>query len=67
MAHAMSEAALTLRHLLTAESESVRLGATRAILEHAIRLRETVELEQRILSLEEKLNEKQRQKPIGAG
>lgn len=45
-------AAHTLRRLLHAESEAVRLGAARAILELGTRLREVVELEQRIAALE---------------
>jgi hypothetical protein len=38
--------------LLRAKSRSVRLGAARAILELGTKLRESVELEQRIAALE---------------
>jgi hypothetical protein len=48
----MTEAADTLRALLRARSRSVRLGAARAILELGTKLRESVELEQRIAALE---------------
>ena len=54
MADAMSDAAAGLRGLLAAESESVRLGACRAILELGVRLREAVELETRIVALEQR-------------
>ena len=49
---ASTAAASTLRMLLKAESEAVRLSAARSILELGTRLRESVELEQRILALE---------------
>src|SRR5262245_17805288 len=48
MADGMAEAADTLRQLLHAESESVRLGACRGLLELGVKLRESVELEQRL-------------------
>jgi hypothetical protein len=54
-AKAMSAAADTLRKLLQAQRESVRLGAARALLELTPRLRESVELEQRLLALEAKM------------
>ena len=47
-----TEAAETLRVLLNAESETVRLGAARAILDHVTRLRESVELDERVQLLE---------------
>jgi len=53
MADGMSDAADKLRQLLNAESESVCLGAARALLELGAKLRDSVELEQRILTLEE--------------
>jgi hypothetical protein len=53
LADAGTEAAETLRKLLQAESESVRLGACRAILELGTRLREAEELERRLVALEE--------------
>jgi hypothetical protein len=52
MADGMAEAADTLRQLLKAEAESVRLGAARSILELGNKLRETVELADRIGELE---------------
>lgn len=45
----------TLEKLLNDESSAVRLGASRAILENAIRVREIVALEGRILDLEARL------------
>jgi HEAT repeat protein len=48
----MVEAADTLRDLLTAESESVRLGAARAMLELGVRVRDSVELGERVAELE---------------
>jgi hypothetical protein len=52
MAEGMPAAADTLRQLLTAKSESVRLGAARAMLELGIRVQDTVELGERIAALE---------------
>ena len=52
LAKAASTAVTTLRKLLKAESESVRLGACRAILESCERLRQSADLEQRIAELE---------------
>ena len=52
----MSEAADVLRQLLAAGSESVRLGAARSLLELGARLREGLELEQRLRELEERLS-----------
>jgi HEAT repeat protein len=52
MADGMAEAADKLRQLLAAESESVRLGAARALLELGAKLRESVELEERLAALE---------------
>jgi hypothetical protein len=52
MADGMTEAADTLRRLLSAEAESVRLGAARSLLELTVKLRESVELEQRLAVLE---------------
>lgn len=57
LADAMTEAADTLRSLLAAESEAVRLGAARSTLELGSRLRESVELEKRISALEERQKE----------
>jgi HEAT repeat protein len=61
MADGMGEAADKLRQLLTAESESVRLGAARALLELGVKLRESVELEQRLLVLEQRAAEEEGQ------
>jgi len=47
-----TSAALALGELLKADSEAVRLGAARSILELGARLRETGELEARIAALE---------------
>jgi hypothetical protein len=58
MADAMADAAQTLRGLLGAESESVRLAAARSIVELGCRLREAGELEERLTALEEKTNAK---------
>jgi hypothetical protein len=55
MADGMTEAADVLRKLLAAESESVRLGACRTMLELGVKLRESVELEQRLQTLEQRL------------
>jgi hypothetical protein len=52
LADASAEAVTTLRALLHAEGESVRLGAARSILELGTKLRESVEFEQRISRLE---------------
>jgi hypothetical protein len=56
MADGMNDAADELRRLLGARSEPVRLGAARSLLELCVKLRETVELEQRLASLEERLS-----------
>jgi hypothetical protein len=69
MADGMAEAAGTLRELLTAESESVRLGAARSLLELGVKLRESVELEERLAALERRTPD-DTQKPaqeIGSG
>jgi hypothetical protein len=50
----MTAAAATLRKLLKAEAETVRLGAARALLELGTKLRESAELEERLRALEEK-------------
>jgi hypothetical protein len=52
LADGMADAAATLRNLLKAKSEQVRLGASRAILELSVRLRESVEMEERLRALE---------------
>src|SRR5215210_1077734 len=50
-------AADTLRKLLKAQSETVRLGAARAILELGSKLREQEDLAERVRALEERLGE----------
>ena len=54
----------TLRRLLNADSESVRLAAAPTILELGEKMRESVELEQRILALEAQQNETENSDPI---
>src|SRR5262249_25583469 len=51
------EAADVLRQLLAAQSEAVRLGAARALLDLAVKLRAAVEIDQRLQALEERLSE----------
>ena len=57
LSEASTAAADTLRALLDADSETVRLGAGRSILELGARLREALELEARLAALEQKLGE----------
>jgi HEAT repeat protein len=54
LARGSTKAADTLRRLLKSESDSVKLGAARALLEIGSKLRESVELENRIAELERK-------------
>jgi hypothetical protein len=54
LAAGMAAGADTLRALLKARSEQVRLGAARALLELGVKVRESVELEARIRALEER-------------
>jgi hypothetical protein len=58
LADGMSDAAAKLRELLAAQSEAVRLGACRALLELGVKLRESVELETRLAALEELAKDK---------
>jgi HEAT repeat protein len=53
MADGMVEAADMLRTLLAAKSETVRLGAARALLELGVRVRDAVELDRRVQQLED--------------
>ena len=53
LADASTEAATTLRGLLQADSESVRLNAAKAIIELGIKLRESEELAGRVKAIEE--------------
>jgi len=57
LADASSKAVDTLAALLKADSESVRLGAARSILEMGAKFRESAELEQRIAELENRTYE----------
>jgi len=59
MADGMTEAADVLRQLLAAQSESVRLGAARSLLELGGKLRESVELEEEIGELRQIIGELQ--------
>jgi AcrR family transcriptional regulator len=53
-ARSMSAAASTLRKLLKAPSDAVKLGAARALLEHGIKLRDSVDHERRLQALEQR-------------
>src|SRR5262249_58592358 len=55
VADGMAEAAGCLRDLLKAKAESVRLSAARSLLELGVRLRDSVELGERIAALESAL------------
>src|SRR5262249_44209430 len=55
MAATMSRAADTLRRLLSADSDSIRLSAVRSLLELGTKLRESTELEERLTALEERI------------
>jgi HEAT repeat protein len=55
LADGSTKAVDTLRKLLKAKGENVRLGAARAILEFGSKMRETVELEARLAILEERM------------
>ena len=57
LAAVATEAAESLRALLAAESEAVRLGAARTLLELAFRSRELVDWEARLTELERKLGD----------
>lgn len=57
MADGMTEAADTLRGLLHAESEAVKLGAARSLLEIGVKLREAVELEAEVKELARRLDD----------
>jgi hypothetical protein len=52
MADGMADAADKLRALLAAAPPTVQLGAARALLELGVKLRESVELEERVADLE---------------
>jgi hypothetical protein len=52
LADGMTGAADALRRLLSSRSEPTRLAAARALIELAVRLRDSVELEARLAALE---------------
>ena len=52
LTHATAEAVVALRHLLTSDSDQVRLGAAKAILESSLRYRDTLDFESRLNALE---------------
>ena len=56
ISYAMAEAVVAMRHLLTAQSESVRLSAARSILETGMKLREHSEFDKRLETLEQRQN-----------
>jgi hypothetical protein len=63
MANGMTEAADVLRQLLASQTPpAVRLGAARSILELGVKLRESVELEQRVAALETAADQQQEQR-----
>jgi hypothetical protein len=66
LADESSKAVATLAALLSAESESVRLGAARSILELGTKLREATEIEQRLAALEDNPDKQTNGKPPGS-
>lgn len=54
----LDAAAECLRKLLTSDSDAIKLSAARALFDIGIRLKEVVELESRLLDVEERLNGK---------
>jgi len=67
LAAACSSAVATLVRLLQADAESVQLGAARSIMELAVKMRESEELEGRIAALEERAELRKRQEPSKGG
>jgi hypothetical protein len=57
LADGLTDAAAKLRQLLAARSEAIQLAAARSLLELGVKLREAVELEQRLAGLEQRLQE----------
>ena len=57
LADAAVEAVATLRKLLKAKSDTIRLGSSRAILENTMKMRESAELAGRLDELEVRLQE----------
>lgn len=63
LADGMADAANVLRELLVAQTPpAVRLGACRALLELGVRLRESVEMEERLAALERLVESEQGQR-----
>jgi hypothetical protein len=62
MADGMTEAADTLRGLLGARNEAVQLGAAKSMIELGVKLRDSIELEERLAVLEAKQAQRE-QKP----
>jgi transposase len=60
LSQAMTDAAVTLRNLLTSSNEKIKLGAARAILEHGCRVRDSVTLAERVRQIEELIDNKMR-------
>ncbi len=58
MVDGMTDAADVLRTLLNAKSESVALGASRALLEMGVKLRASLDLEERLAAVEARTNVK---------
>ncbi len=56
ISNTLDAAADCLKSLLSSESDAIKLSAARAVFEIGIRLKEVVELEGRMQSVEEKLN-----------
>jgi transposase-like protein len=52
IAASTNKAVVTLRKLLDSESEGIRLKAATSLLDHSIRMREHIEMEERIAALE---------------
>jgi DNA-binding transcriptional ArsR family regulator len=62
LARSAAKAVETLRRLLEARNEHVQLGAARALLDQLLRLREGVELAERVAALERR-SEQDRRRP----
>jgi hypothetical protein len=59
-ARAMTDAARVLHKLLRTGSDQVKLGAARALLEHGIKLRDSVDHERRLQALEQRAQGRRR-------
>jgi hypothetical protein len=58
MAAGMTGAATTLRDLLNAKADTVKLGAARALLELGVKLQDAADLQERVAELERRLGER---------